>query len=139
MSSVNKVILVGRLGRDPELKNINGLQIANISLATSKQWKDDSGEKQERTEWHNVVAFKKLAELAGKYLTKGRSVYVEGELQTRSWDDEKSGTKKYRTEIIAHTVQFLGDKPAAASQNGETADIPDDSVPDDNPNPEIPF
>lgn len=139
MSSVNKVILVGRLGRDPELKNINGLAIANFSLATSKQWKDDSGEKQERTEWHNVVAFKKLAELSGKYLAKGRSVYVEGELQTRSWDDKDSGQKKYRTEVIANTIQFLGDKPAAASQNGETNDIPDDSAPDTNPNPEIPF
>lgn len=136
--SVNQVILVGRLGRDPELKNINGLAIANFSLATSKSWKDESGEKQERTEWHNVCAFKKLAELAGKYLTKGRQVYVSGEIQTRSWDDKDTGAKKYRTEIIANTIQFLGDKAGAAPENGNTSDetpAPSDIPPDDN----IPF
>jgi single-strand DNA-binding protein len=117
MSGVNKVILVGRLGRDPEIKDAKGIAIANFSIATSKTWKDESGEKQEKTEWHNIVAFKKTAELAGKFLTKGREIYVEGELQTRSWEDKETGVKKYRTEIIAQNIQFLGSKPEA---NGET-------------------
>ncbi len=120
MSGVNQVILLGRLGRDPECKALSsGDQVANFSIATSKSWKDASGTKQERTEWHNIVAFKKLAEIAGKYLTKGRQVYVSGELQTRSWED-KDGQKKYKTEIVAHRIEFIGDKPAAASQDSNT-------------------
>jgi single-strand DNA-binding protein len=108
MSGVNRVILLGRLGGDPEVKTLtNGMTIANFSVATSKEWKDDSGEKQSKTEWHRIVAFKKTAELVGKYLAKGRQVYVEGELQTRSW--EKDGEKKYATEIVAQNVQFISD------------------------------
>lgn len=108
MSGMNKVFLLGRLGQDPEVKALpSGGFVANFSIATSKSWKDDSGEKQEKTEWHNVVAFRKNAELVGKYLTKGRQVMVEGELQTRSW--EKDGVKKYKTEVVANHVEFIGD------------------------------
>ncbi len=108
MSGVNKVILVGRLGTDPEVKTIStGNTVARLSLATSEQWTDKEGQKQERTEWHRVVVWGKLGELCGRYLSKGRQVYVEGRLQTRSWEDQQ-GQKKYTTEIVATAVQFLG-------------------------------
>jgi single-strand DNA-binding protein len=108
MSGVNKVIIVGRLGSDPELKTISGGQnVARLSVATSETWNDREGKKQERTEWHRVVVWGKLADLCGKYLAKGRQVYLEGRLQTRSWEDQQ-GQKKYSTEIVANTVQFLG-------------------------------
>lgn len=107
MSGINKVILLGRLTRDPEVKDANGIAVTKFSIATSKTWKDDSGEKQEKAEFHNLVAFRKTAELVGKYLTKGRQVFVEGELSTTSY--EKDGVKKYKTEIIANHVEFLGD------------------------------
>ncbi len=108
MSGVNKVIVLGRLGADPEVKNVSSNQtVARLSLATSENWTDREGQKQERTEWHRIVVWGKLAELCGKYLTKGRQVYVEGRLQTRSWEDPQ-GQKKYTTEIVANTVQFLG-------------------------------
>lgn len=116
MSGVNRVILLGRLGADPETKTVNGdTTITNFRVATSKEWKDEAGEKQERTEWHRVVAFRKLAEIAGKYLQKGREVYVEGEIQTRSWEHE--GVKKYMTEIVAQNIQFIGAKPAVPETN----------------------
>ncbi len=106
--SVNKVILVGRLGQDPELKYTpSSMAVCNFTLATSESWNDKSGQKQERTEWHRVVVWGKLAELCGQYLAKGRQAYIEGALQTRSWDD-KDGNKRYTTEINARTVQFLG-------------------------------
>lgn len=120
MSGINKVLLLGNLGKDPVLKHTNsGIAVCNFSIATSKQWKDASGEKQQKTEWHDVSCFKHLAEIAGKYLKKGRSVFIEGELQTRSWDDQATGQKKYRTEIIAHNLEFIGgresvDDPPAA-------------------------
>ncbi|MEA3428209.1 MAG: single-stranded DNA-binding protein, partial [Thermodesulfobacteriota bacterium] len=106
MSGLNKVMLIGRLGRDPELRYTpNGLAIANFSIATSEEWKDkNSGEKKERTEWHRIVVFGKLGELCGEYLAKGRQVYIEGRLQTRSW--EKDGVTKYTTEIVASDIQF---------------------------------
>lgn len=108
MSGVNKVIVLGRLGADPEVKNISASStVARLSVATSENWTDREGQKQERTEWHRVVVWGKLAELCGKYLTKGRQVYIEGRLQTRSWEDQQ-GQKKYSTEIVANTVQFLG-------------------------------
>lgn len=108
MSGVNKVIIVGRLGADPELKTVTGGQsVARLSIATSENWTDKQGQKQERTEWHRIVVWGKLAELCGKYLTKGRQAYVEGRLQTRSWEDQQ-GQKRYATEIVANTVQFLG-------------------------------
>ncbi|TMH03436.1 MAG: single-stranded DNA-binding protein [Betaproteobacteria bacterium] len=110
MASVNKVILVGNLGRDPETRYTTGGEaVTNISIATTDTWKDKSGEKQERTEWHRVAFFGKLAEIAGEYLKKGSQVYVEGRLQTRKWQD-KEGQDKYTTEIIADRMQMLGSR-----------------------------
>jgi single-strand DNA-binding protein len=107
MAGVNKVIIVGRLGADPETKQVgNGGTVARLSVATSENWVDKEGQKQERTEWHRIVVWGKLAEICGRHLAKGRQVYVEGRLQTRSWED--NGQKKYSTEIVANTVQFLG-------------------------------
>ncbi len=113
MSGVNKVIIVGRLGNDPEMKAVGqGATVTRLSVATSENWVDKGGQKQERTEWHRIVVWGKLAEICGKYLAKGRQVYVEGKLQTRSWED--NGQKKYSTEIVASTVQFLGSTNAEA-------------------------
>jgi single-strand DNA-binding protein len=109
--SVNKVILVGRLGKDPELRSIpSGTSVAKFSLATDDRFSDKAGEKQERTEWHNVVVWGKLAEICGQYLRKGKLVYIEGSIRTDSWDDKETGVKKYRTEIIANTMQMLEKK-----------------------------
>ncbi len=114
MASVNKVILVGNLGRDPEVRYMpNGEAVANFSIATTENWKDKSGVKQEKTEWHNIVMYRKLAEIAGEYLKKGRPVYVEGRLQTRKW--EKDGVTRYSTEIIADSMQMLGGKDGGSS------------------------
>jgi single-strand DNA-binding protein len=109
MAGINKVIIVGNLGRDPEVSYMpSGAALAKFSVATSETWKDKTtGEKKERTEWHRIVAFDKLGEICGKYLAKGRQVYVEGKLQTRSYED-KEGVKRYTTEIVAQDVQFLG-------------------------------
>ena len=109
MASINKVILIGNLGRDPEVRYTpNGAAICNVTIATSRNWKDkNSGEKMEETEWHRVVFFDRLAEIAGEYLKKGRPVYVEGRLKTRKWTD-KDGAEKYTTEIIADNMQLLG-------------------------------
>ncbi len=106
--SVNKVILIGRLGADPEVRYTpSGTPVANFRIATSENWTDKQGQKQERTEWHRIVVWSKLAELCGEYLSKGRQVYVEGRLQTRQWDD-RDGNKRYTTEIQAQQVTFLG-------------------------------
>ncbi|HZW75668.1 MAG TPA: single-stranded DNA-binding protein [Caldimonas sp.] len=111
MASVNKVIIVGNLGRDPEVRYTpNGSAVCNVSVATTRTWKNkDSGDKSEETEWHRVVFYDKLAEIAGEYLKKGRSVYVEGRLKTRKWQD-KDGVEKYTTEIIATDMQMLGSR-----------------------------
>ena len=111
MASVNKVIIVGNLGRDPEMRTFpDGGSICNVAIATSRQWKDKtSGEKQEETEWHRVVFRDRLAEIAGEYLKKGRSVYVEGRLKTRKWTD-KDGVEKFTTEIVATDMQLLGSR-----------------------------
>jgi single-strand DNA-binding protein len=110
MASVNKVILIGNLGRDPETRYMpEGAAITNISVATTEVWKDKNGEKQEKTEWHRVAFFGKLAEIAGEYLKKGSQVYVEGRLQTRKWQD-KDGNDKYSTEIVADRMQMLGSR-----------------------------
>ncbi len=115
MSGVNKVIVLGRLGSDPETKNISsGNTVCTFSLATSEAWKDKNGEKQEKTEWHRIVVWGKLAEICGKYLTKGRQTFVEGRLQTRSWEDQQ-GNKKYTTEVVATNVQFIGSSTQASS------------------------
>lgn len=114
MAGINKVIIVGRLGQDPEMKAVGqGSTVTRLNVATSESWVDKSGQKQERTEWHRVTVWGKLAELCGKYLAKGRQVYVEGKLQTRSWED--NGQKKYATDIVASTVQFLGAGNAAGA------------------------
>lgn len=106
---VNKVILVGNLGKDPEVRYMpNGGAVANVTVATSEQWKDkQTGEQKERTEWHNVVFYQRLAEIVGEYLKKGSQIYVEGSLRTRKWQD-KSGNDRYTTEIIASEMQMLG-------------------------------
>lgn len=112
--SVNKVILLGNLGKDPEVRYMtSGEAITTITLATSENWKDKSGEKQEKTEWHRVVFFGKLAEIAGEYLKKGRQVYVEGKLQTRKWQD-KEGQDRYTTEIVAKEMTLLGGKSSGS-------------------------
>lgn len=114
---VNKVILVGHLGKDPEVRYApNGGAVANITLATSESWKDKtSGEKQERTEWHRVVFFGRLAEIAGEYLKKGQQIYLEGRLQTRKWQD-KEGKDRYTTEIVANEMQMLGSRGGAGGE-----------------------
>ena len=111
MSGVNKVIIIGRCGKEPELKyTLAGKAVANFTVATSEEWKDkDTGEKQERTEWHRIVAYNILGEICGKYLKKGSQIYVEGKLQTRQWED-KAGNKRYTTEIVAQSMQLLGSK-----------------------------
>jgi len=120
MASVNKVILVGSLGKDPEVRFMpNGEAVANFSIATTDSWKDKSGAKQEKTEWHNIVMYRKLAEIAGEYLKKGRPVYIEGRLQTRKWQT-KEGQDRYTTEIIADSMQMLGgnrDKDSSGSND----------------------
>jgi len=110
MASVNKVILVGNLGRDPEVRYTpDGAAICNVPIATTSNWKDkNSGERREETEWHRVVFYNRLAEIAGEYLRKGRSVYVEGRLKTRKWQDKDSGQDRYATEIVADQMQMLG-------------------------------
>jgi single-strand DNA-binding protein len=115
MASVNKVILIGNLGKDPETRYMsNGEAVTNITLATTDTWKDKSGEKQEKTEWHRVTFYRKLAEIAGEYLKKGRSVYIEGRLETRKWTD-KSGVERYTTDIIANDMKMLGNRPGSGS------------------------
>lgn len=117
---VNKVILVGNLGRDPEVRySPNGQAVANVTIATSESWKDkNTGDKQERTEWHRVVFFGKLAEIAGEYLKKGAQIYVEGRLQTRKWQD-KDGADRYTTEIVASEMQMLGSREGRGAPAGD--------------------
>ena len=126
MSGVNKVILVGRLGADPKVRyTSNGNPVATLSLATSEKWKDKEGQSQEKTEWHRVVLWSRLAELAGQYLNKGRQVYIEGKLQTRKWED-KDGQTRYTTEIVGNQMQFLGGANEGASHS---SDLPPDLGP----------
>ena len=124
MAGVNKVILIGNLGRDPELRYTqNGQPVANFTLATSESWTDRSGEKKEQTEWNRVVAWGKLAELCSQYLAKGRSVYIEGRLQTREWED-KAGNKRSTTEINAQTVQFLNSPRGSQRDENQASGAP---------------
>jgi len=116
MASVNKAILIGNLGRDPEMRyTAGGDAVANMNLATTENWKDKNGEKQEKTEWHRVVMFGKVTEIAGEYLKKGSSVYFEGRIQTRKWTD-KDGQEKYTTEIVADRMQMLGSRSGGSSR-----------------------
>ncbi len=143
MAGVNKVIIVGNLGNDPETKQIgSGNTVSKFSVATSDNWVDKQGQKQERTEWHRIVVWGKLAELCGEYLSKGRQVYVEGRLQTTQWED-KDGNKRYTTEVIATQVVFLSARsaggtsrdsfespePSFGSNSGMHAPMTDDDVP----------
>ena len=130
MRGVNKVILIGNLGKDPEIRYTpSGAAVANFTIATSEEWKDkDSGQKQERTEWHRIVAWRRLGEICGEYLRKGSQVYIEGKLQTRSWED-RDGNKRYTTEIIAQNMQMLG----SANRGGRTTDQDDPGFPVEEP------
>ncbi len=120
MASVNKVILIGNLGADPELRYTpGGRAVANFRMATSRSWNTKDGEKKEETEWHRIVAWDKLAEIIGEYLKKGSPVYVEGRLQTRSWEDQ-SGVKRYSTEIVALEMKMLGQRQGTGSETRET-------------------
>jgi single-strand DNA-binding protein len=117
--SVNKVILIGNLGKDPEVKfTPQGTPVAKITLATNERFKGKDGNWQDRTEWHNVVLWQRLAEIAGEYLKKGGKVYIEGRLQTRSWDDKTSGQKKYMTEVVANDLVLLGGRGEGAEGGG---------------------
>ncbi|EDZ64935.1 single-strand binding protein [beta proteobacterium KB13] len=121
MPSVNKVILMGNLGRDPEVRFMpNGDAVCNFSIATTDSWKDKAGERQEKTEWHNIVMYRRLAEIAGEYLKKGRPVYLEGRLQTRKWQT-KEGQDRYTTEVIADSMQMLGGRDGAPAQESQTS------------------
>ena len=127
VSSMNKVILIGRLGQDPELKEFTNGNMAKFSIATSEKWKDSDGNAKEKTEWHNIVVWGKTAEFAGEWLKKGQLVSIEGKLQTRSW--EQDGVKKYMTEIVADTITLLpskGDVQESASQEQSFDDNEDD-------------
>lgn len=148
--SVNKVILIGNLGKDPEVRfTPNGLAVANVTIATSEVWKDKAtGENQERTEWHRVVFYNRLAEIAGEYLRKGSKIFIEGRLQTRKWQDKTTNQDRYTTEVIADTLEMLGSKagggssdapshhspaseksPEMASVSGDSMDNFDDDIP----------
>lgn len=137
MTGVNKVILVGNLGADPEVRYTpSGKAVANFRIATSEQWTNKDGEKEERTEWHRIVAWGRLGEICGEYLHKGKQVYVEGKMQTRAWED-RDGNKRYTTEVVAQAMQMLG----AAGKEGragstderypveEPVTVPDDDIP----------
>lgn len=122
MKGVNKVILVATCGKDPEMKSMpNGNAVANFSVATSESWKDAQGNKQESTEWHRCVAFGRLAEIIGQYVTKGSKVYLEGKLKTRQW--EQDGQKRYATEVLVSEMQMLDSKPAGQSEAPVRQDV----------------
>ena len=139
--SVNKVILVGNVGQDPEVKYTpSGVPVARLSLATNERFKDKNDQWQGRTEWHSIVAWQRLAEIVGEYVRKGTKLYIEGKLQTTSWQDRQSGEKKYRTEIVARDIMLLGsrengEKGAAETPNEESGPVPVSSVVDE----DIPF
>lgn len=139
MASVNKVILIGNLGRDPELRYTQGGQaVCNFTLATNEQWRDRDGNNQERTEWHRIVVWGKSAENCAQYLQKGRSVFVEGRLQTREWED-KEGQKRRTTEINAQSVQFLGGPRGAGGGDAPRTGGDENPPPAGAPGDDIPF
>ncbi len=123
--SVNKVIILGNVGRNPEIKTTNGdMVIANFSVATSERYKDSNGDWKEKSEWHNLIAFKRTAEIVRDYVTKGSKVYIEGKLQTSSWDDKQSGQKRYRTEIIVNDLVLLTERPDSEPRQSSTYSAP---------------
>ena len=142
MASLNKVLLIGNLGKDPESRYLpSGGAVCNFSIATTERYKDKSGQQQEKTEWHNIVMYNKLAEIAGQYLKKGSSVYVEGRMQTRKWQDKQTGADRYSTEIVADQMQMLGGRgesshDSAPQQQRQTPAARSD---DDFSDQEIPF
>jgi len=148
MASVNKVILIGNLGKDPEVRYMpSGKAVANVSIATTDSWKDrTTGEKQERTEWHNLTFYSPLAEIVGQYLRKGSSVFVEGRLQTRKWQDKTTGQDRYMTEIVVNEMKMLGGKsdrsggsaafgPESAEEGYAPAPKPQNAAPARTPSP----
>jgi len=146
MAGLNKAILIGNLGRDPEVRyTSDGRAVTNFSIATSDEWKDkETGEKRQRTEWHRIVAFNKLGEICGEYLSKGKQVYIEGQIRTRDWED-RDGNKRYTTEIVANNMLMLGSRSDVSSERSSTgrtdadpgypesassyAEKPDDDIP----------
>lgn len=137
MASVNKVILIGNLGKDPETRYMpDGNAVANFSIATTERWKDKNGDKQEKTEWHNIVAYRKLAEICGEYLGKGSPVYIEGRIQTRKWQD-KNNNDRYITEIVADRMQMLGSKAESSQSKPEPKQSDGGSI--DDLESDIPF
>ncbi len=125
--SLNKVMLIGNLGKDPELRyTTSGVAVATFSLATNESWKDQDGNQQERTEWHNIVAWRKLAEICGEWLKKGKKVYIEGRIQTRSYDDKNTGTKKYITEIVADNMIMLDGGQGRQDSAGSSVPAPEE-------------
>ena len=140
MAGINKVILIGRLGRDPEVRYTpDGTAVANFSIATSTEWTDKgSGDKKEKTEWHRIVAWRRLGEICGEYLAKGRQVYVEGRLQTRDWED-RDGNKRYTTEVVATDVQFLGTRESTGPREPYGAPPPSEPPYADSNDDDIPF
>ncbi|MGA2410553.1 MAG: single-stranded DNA-binding protein [Candidatus Binataceae bacterium] len=140
--AVNKAILVGNLGRDPEIRYLpSGQTVANFTLATSDSYSDRAGARQERTDWHNIVVYGKQAELCGQYLKKGRQVYVEGRISNRQWEAKDGTGKRYRTEIVAQRIQFLGGRAGAAANGGmdEPADFGPADMPHAMDDEDIPF
>ena len=137
-SGINKVILLGNLGADPELRTTaGGDAVATISIATSDSWKDkNTGEEQQKTEWHRVVFFRRMAEVVGQYLKKGSSVYIEGQLQTNSYEDKNTGEKKFSTQIVARDMQMLGSRNSSETQSNSSEEASMDQTPLDD---EIPF
>jgi len=142
--SVNKVLLIGHLGKDPEVRYMtNGEAVANVSLATSESWKDKEGKKQEKTEWHHLCMYRRLAEIAGEYLKKGALIYVEGKIQTRKFQDKETGQDRYMTEIIVNEMKMLGNKSDGGTNTAQSESVPQAAAPakkfDDNFIDDIPF
>ena len=136
---INKAIILGNLGRDPEVRYTQaGAAIVNVTVATSRTWKDDNGERQEQTEWHRVVMFGRLAEIAGEYLKKGTQVYIEGRIQTRKWTDQ-SGNDRYTTEIVANEMQMVGGKTGGDQGDDKPRRTPAEAAPDVPFDDSIPF
>jgi single-strand DNA-binding protein len=128
MASVNKAILIGNLGRDPEIRYTpSGQAVASFTIATTDKWRDKDGQMQERTDWHNIVCWGRQAEIANQYLKKGRPVYIEGRIQNRSYDD-KEGNKRYISEVIVQRLQFLGGKPGESTAQQETPEAPPETA-----------
>ena len=138
--SLNKVMLIGNLGKDPELRfTSSGVPVATFTIATNESWKDQEGNLQERTEWHNIVAWRKLAEICGEWLKKGKKVYIEGRIQTRSYDDKNTGAKKYMTEIVADSMIMLDGKSAGAPHESSAAPAAQEPAPGGASNDDLPF